>query len=139
MTALYIYLAGLPLGFILAAAKRDKWWKTNPVRGYPQNEVGGEYAVLTTFFWFIILPIFLIYHVGMLFYRFFMNLMNGSINSMDKVFAYLHELNQRKLVARKRVVMPASPVVRRGGYCDGAPRPCIACGAETSLELSIRC
>jgi hypothetical protein len=136
MFVLYLYLAGLPLGFLLAAVKRDNWWKTNPDRSYSKDEWGGELAALITFLWLIPLTGLLIYHTAMLFYRIFMILMNGSISSADRASNFLKKLKTWKSSKRKRIVVPSAPVVKWGGYREGATRPCIACGAETSIDQS---
>lgn len=136
MFVLYLYLAGLPLGFILAAFKRDDWWKTNPVWEHPKYEWGGELAVIVTFFWFISVSGFLIYHAARLFFSLFMTLMNGSINSADRASNFFKKLKARKLSQHKRIVVTSVPVVKRGGYRDGALRPCIACGSETGIDQS---
>lgn len=129
MTWLIIYIIGLPAGFLLAANKKNTWWHMDSVG----DNWGGELAVIITFLWFLFYGVMLITWTVTKLYRVFMVLLNGTIPLMNRTAEYMQRCKEPK--PRKRIV--ASPsAVKHGGYRDAAPKPCIACGADTSIDQS---
>jgi len=129
---LIIYVVGLPFGFFLAAAKKEEWWYANPA--YHQD--GGGLAVLVTLFWFIVVPIFLVYHFLALCYTKFIRMIEGFLSLQKKTANYMQKFKERKPKPRKRVIVSVATEAKQAGYREQAPKPCIACGVPTSLDQS---
>jgi len=129
---LFIYLAGLPLGFFLAAVKKDKWWKTNS----GPYEWGGELPVIITLLWFLVVPLFFLCRVLVACYEKIMKLIDGFLNLQVKTANYIQKRKERKPARHKRIVVPVATETKPGGYRDQAPKPCIACGVPTSIDQS---
>lgn len=120
--ALGIYLCGMVVGFFVSAFRKGKDWDDHEDRWFP---------VICTFGWFLMLSFALMVLILYLFEeglpKLFFGLLNRTAGGIESIKNYKP--------SQKHIVI-TTPIVNRGGYRDAAPKPCIACGTETSIDQS---
>jgi hypothetical protein len=122
MSLFYAYIACSLIGFIVAAIKRGQWWDDPN-----QHDKETIVPIAMTLFGFLFIAGVVLYGV----YLTFMGVTRGAANGMDKIAAWWKARKSHPI--RTRVAIP-SPMVKSVGYREAAPKPCIACGAPTSLN-----
>lgn len=131
MNFLIAYVCGLPLGFFLSAFKKGKWWGKSYNDGTPMMDQEHENAVMFTIGYpFVFVYLFVRSFFQQLYYTFIF-ILNGTVLIMDKFSAWMKNYKEKTPI-RVRFATP-SPVVKAMSYRELAPKPCIACGALTSL------